>query len=486
MGQALGLREDQVSLVGAAAEERHRGRQSHEARREHTQLLGRPAVERGDDDGGGVDRRSGSTAAGLGEQAAGVALQGPLQQALRAPLRARQVVLELAGHGCELVERRRWIAERAFLRALNFCTLLPGPEAQQLATYVGWRLHGIAGGIVAGAFFVIPSIFVLLVLSYAVAAYGDVSIVSGLLYGVQPVVVAIVVDALIRIGRRTLRAPVLVGFAIAAYLALQVAGLPFPAVIAIAAAAGILLRRTLPVAHDDAVPRPATEPRGTPSPLRRTALIVFIAVALWAVPVGALVLSRGADDVLVHEALFFTQAAFVTFGGAYAVLAYVSDAAVNSFGWLTAEEMVQGLGLAESTPGPLIMVLQYVGFLGAWKMHPEAALMNGTLGALITTYTTFLPSFAFILVAAPWIERLADAPRLRAALTGVTAAVVGVIGRLATVFGASVLLDGSRVDPFAAALAAAAFALLRTTGVPIPVLVPAGAALGAMWRLRPL
>jgi chromate transporter len=386
----------------------------------------------------------------------------------------------------ELVERRGWIAERAFLRALNFCTLLPGPEAQQLATYVGWRLHGIAGGIVAGAFFVIPSIFVLLVLSYAVAAYGDVSLVSGLLYGVQPVVVAIVLDALIRIGRRTLRAPLLVAFAVAAYLALQVAGLPFPAVIAVAALAGIALRRALPASGDDAPARPASAPRAMPSAVRRAALILLAAIALWAVPVGALVLARGADDVLVQEALFFTQAAFVTFGGAYAVLAYVSDAAVHAFGWLSDEQMVQGLGLAESTPGPLIMVLQYVGFLGAWKLHPEAALLNGTLGALITTYTTFLPSFTFVLLAAPYVERLGEAPRLRAALAGVTAAVVGVIARLATVFGASALLDGARVDLFAAALAAVAFALLRRTSIPIPVLILAGAALGAVWKARPL
>jgi chromate transporter len=302
---------------------------------------------------------------------------------------------------------------------------------------------------------------------------------------VQPVVVAIVVDAIVRIGRRTLRAPLLIAFAVAAYLALQVARVPFPLVIAVAAVAGTLLREHLPTASPHHVAAPDSAAQAPPSGISHVVRIWSAAVALWAIPVGVLVATRGAQDVLVTEALFFTQAAFVTFGGAYAVLAYVSDAAVNAFGWLTPDQMVQGLALAESTPGPLIMVLQHVGFMGAWKLHPEAPLPNGVLGALITTYTTFLPSFALVLSAAPWVERIGEAPRLRAALTGVTAAVVGVIGSLATVFGASVLVEGGRPDPAALVIAVAALAAMRRWPVPIPLLVIAGGVIGGAWKLRP-
>ncbi|HEV2123540.1 MAG TPA: chromate efflux transporter, partial [Chloroflexota bacterium] len=317
----------------------------------------------------------------------------------------------------ELVDNRRWVSEQLFLRALNFCMILPGPEAQQLATYIGWRMHGILGGIVAGAFFVIPSIFVLLLLSYLAAAYGDVPMVAGLLYGVQPVVIAIVVDAVIRVGKRTLKHPVLVGFAVAAFLALYVLRIPFPLVIGAAALAGTLLQRPWPQvfkaqghgpgagAHQDEHAADVGEELH-PSAVRN-AKILGIFLVLWLIPFAAVLLWRGWGDVLVQEFLFFTQAAFISFGGAYAVLVYITNQAVNTYGWLSGAEMVRGLGLAESTPGPLIMVTQYVGFFGAWNNPgPYPSLMNGTLGALLTTYATFLPCFMFIFLGAPYIERL--------------------------------------------------------------------------------
>src|ERR687894_1898247 len=342
----------------------------------------------------------------------------------------------------ELVEKKRWISEGQFLRALNFCMLLPGPEAQQVATYIGWRLHGSLGGVVAGSFFVIPSIFVLLLLSYLSVAYSDVPAITGLLYGVQPVVIAIVVEAVLRIGKRTLNHRLLIGFAVLAFVALYFFSVPFPLVVLAAAVAGLLLSRAVPDAfqgggHGSAEEESAIDRAGSngrPSVLRNLRLLGTFAV-LWAVPVGAIYLWRGGDDVLVKEALFFTGAAFLTFGGAYSVLSYVADVAVKQYGWLTADQMGQGVGLAESTPGPLIMVTQYVGFIGAWNdPGPFSPLLYGTLGALITTYVTFLPCFLFIFFLAPYIELLANDRRLKAILIGVTAAVVGVIANLAVYF----------------------------------------------------
>ncbi|MDQ3097475.1 MAG: chromate efflux transporter, partial [Chloroflexota bacterium] len=334
----------------------------------------------------------------------------------------------------ELVERRRWIGEGAFLRGLNFCTLLPGPEAQQLAAYIGWRLHGIPGGIVAGAFFVLPSVFVLLALSWLAVAHGEVPWVSGLLYGVQPVVIAVVLAALLRIGTRTLHHPLLVAVAVLAFVAVALLRVPFPAVVLLAAACGMALQRRFPDAFrarprgEDESSHPEPDHNDIAPSWGRALRIALVCVALWAVPVGALWLWRGPGDVLVREALFFTQAAFVTFGGAYAVLAYIAEQAVNTYRWLGPDEMAQGLGLAESTPGPLIMVTQYVGFVGAWRdAGPYPPLLNGVLGGLITTYVTFLPSFLLIFLGAPHIDALGRDRRIAGALVGVTAAVVGVI-----------------------------------------------------------
>jgi chromate transporter len=374
--------------------------------------------------------------------------------------------------------------------------LLPGPEAQQVATYIGWRLHGTVGGIVAGSFFVIPSIFVLLLLSYMAVAHSDVPVISGLLYGVQPVVIAIVVEALLRIGRRTINHRVLVGFAVLAFVALYFLSVPFPLVVLIAAIAGLLLSRTS-FARDafragghgssEEYAIDQTASNGRPSMLRNLRLLGTF-ILLWAVPLGALYLWRGGDDVLVKEALFFTGAAFLTFGGAYSVLSYVSDVAVGHYGWLSADQMVQGLGLAESTPGPLIMVTQYVGFIGAWNdPGPFSPLLYGTLGALITTYATFLPCFLFIFFLAPYIELLANDQRLRAILIGVTAAVVGVIANLAVYFATQVLFpDGislAGLDVFALVVAVVSFLVLQRYKVPIYLMVPAGAVLGMAWTL---
>jgi chromate transporter len=396
----------------------------------------------------------------------------------------------------ELVDEKRWVSEGQYLRTLNFCMLLPGPEAQQVATYIGWRLHGTLGGIVAGSFFVIPSIFVLLLLSWLAVAHSDVPAVRGLLYGVQPVVIAIVVEAVMRIGKRALGHSALVAFAVAAFVALYFLSVPFPLVVVAAAVGGVVLQRFVPDAfragghgpgeEESAVDR--ASPGARPSALRNLKLVGIFFV-LWAVPVGALWIWRGGEDVLVREALFFTGAAFVTFGGAYAVLSYISNVAVNDYGWLTADQMVQGLGLAESTPGPLIMVTQYVGFLGAWNKAPDGfdPLIYGTLGALLTTYVTFLPCFLFIFLLAPYIELLAGNQKIRAALTGVTAAVVGVIANLAVFFAGRVLFpDGvslGGLDVFALVMAVASFVVLQRFKVPIYVLVPLGAVLGMAWTL---
>ncbi len=396
----------------------------------------------------------------------------------------------------ELVERKRWVSEGQYLRTLNFCMLLPGPEAQQVATYIGWRLHGTLGGVVAGSFFVIPSVFVLWLLSYLAAAHSDVPAITGLLYGVQPVVIAIVVEAVLRIGKRTLDHGILVVFAILAFVALFFLSVPFPLVVVAAAVGGLLLSRAVPEAFrggghgveeedEGAVDRSPSS--GRPSMLRNLRLLGTFFV-LWAVPVGAVWIWRGGEDVLVREALFFTGAAFVTFGGAYAVLSYVSDVAVNGYGWLTADQMVQGLGLAESTPGPLIMVTQYVGFFGAWNnAGPFDPLLYGTLGAAITTYATFLPCFMFIFLLAPYIELLANNRRLRAVLVGVTAAIVGVIANLAVFFASRVLfpdgvsLDG--LDVFALVVAVISFFVLQRFRVPIYLMVPVGAVVGMVWTL---
>jgi chromate transporter len=386
----------------------------------------------------------------------------------------------------DLVDRRGWIDDAAFLRALNFCMLLPGPEAQQLATYIGWRLNGVAGGIAAGALFVLPSVGVLLFLSWLAATQSRWPAIAGILYGVQPMVVAIVADALIRIGRRVLRRTFHVALAAAAFVALFFLSAPFPAVIAGAALAGSVAGR-IAAPRIGAPPAPEVAraaPRRLPA-LVRVAKVVGLCAILWAIPIGTLWILRGPDDVIVRQAIFFTQAAFVTFGGAYSVLTYVADAAVYRFGWLSASQMVQGLGLAESTPGPLIMVLQFVGFMGAWNLAAGGArLPVAILAGLVTTFVTFLPSFMFIFAGAPFIEGLAARPRIQDALTGIMSAVVGVILNLTVFFTTRVLAPApGHLDPFAFVSAAVAFALLRWTPIPMPAVLGLGGLAGMILAL---
>jgi len=375
----------------------------------------------------------------------------------------------------DLVERRRWIDETSFLRGLNFCTLLPGPEAQQLAIYVGWRLHGTAGGVAAGALFVLPSVVILLALSAAYVVWGALPGVAAALAGIQATVVAIVVEAIVRIGRRTLARPAALSIAAAALLALRGLGVPFPAIVVAALAAGALLRRALVRRGGTAAAAPAAVRR--PAALGR---LLGAGLALWGLGL-AVALAAGATARQVY--LFFTQAAFVTFGGAYTVLAYVGEVAVDRRGWLTAQQMIDGLAFAETTPGPLIMVLQWVGFLAGWTSQGGAAWGSASLCALLATWATFLPGFLFVLAGAPAVERLSASPRLAGALAGVTAAAVGMILDLALRLGSAVLLAGGELDPRALAIALAAGAALLSGRVSILALVGAGALAGLLARL---
>jgi chromate transporter len=345
----------------------------------------------------------------------------------------------------ELVEERRWIGQRRFLHALSYCTLLPGPEAQQLAIYVGWLLNGVRGGLVAGTLFVLPGVVALLGLSFLYVGFGETTAVAALFGGLAPAVLAIVAQAVVRLGRRALGHPALVGLAVAAFVALSGFSVPFPIVVAVAALVGWVLGRWAPAtmtaasgpADDDGpaplVPDDALHHR---RPSRAHALKVLALGALaWGVPVGAVAAVSGVHSVFTDQALFFSGAALVTFGGAYAVLAYVAQKAVEVYGWLAPGEMVRGLALAESTPGPLVMVVQFVAFLGAYRepgsLNPWVA---ATLAALLTTWVTFVPCFVFIFLGAPYVERLRGNRSLSAALTGITAAVVGVIAHLAVFF----------------------------------------------------
>jgi chromate transporter len=394
----------------------------------------------------------------------------------------------------EVVERQKWIGENQFLRALNFCMLLPGPEAQQLATYIGWRLHGTLGGIAAGALFVIPSIFVMLLLSYLAVAHIDIPAVAAAFYGIQPVVVAVVVEAVLRIGKKALKHRLLHAFAALAFLAIFVFKVPFPYIVAAAALGGLLMQRPMPEVFCKGRFDPqsrecrielesTTGQTNTRPSIGHVARVCAICLSLWVIPMGAIWMWRGGGDTLTHIGLFFTKAAFVTFGGAYAVLSYITDVAVSS-GWLSTGQMLIGLGLAESTPGPLIMVTQYAGFLAAWNLPGGLSpLTAGIAGALLTTYVTFLPCFFFIFAGAPFIEAMAGNQRLQAALTGVTAAVVGVVLNLAVWFGHKVVLPNGGLDIYAVISAVVSLALLQKFHLPIHYLVPIGAVTGVILKL---
>ena len=358
-----------------------------------------------------------------------------------------------------LVDEKRWIGQRRFLHALNYCMLLPGPEAQQLAIYVGWLLHGTAGGLVAGGLFVLPGMVALLALSAVYVAFGSTVAVTALFAGLAAAVLAIVAQAVVRVAKRALNSRALVALAVAAFLALALFGVPFPIVVAVAGVAGWALGRWRPSALPqrgtaeaaDAGPPPVISDdvlhTETPS-THRTVKVLLIGLLVWSVPVAAVALLTGAHSVFTQQGLFFSGAAVVTFGGAYAVLAYVAQQAVAVYGWLTAGEMVRGLALAETTPGPLIMVVQFVAFLGAYRhaggLDPWVAAV---LASLLVTWATFVPCFLFVLLGAPYMERLRGNRSLSAALTGITAAVVGVIANLGVYFALhTVFADTVAVD----------------------------------------
>jgi chromate transporter len=405
----------------------------------------------------------------------------------------------------ELVERRRWLSEERFFHALNYCMLLPGPEATQLAIYIGWLMHRVWGGIVAGAFFVIPSILVLLTLSYIYAVYGNVSAVAGVLEGFKPVVVAIVVEAILKIGKRAIKRGPHLLIAVAAFVAIYFFHVPFPLIVLAAALVGLGLgSQGTGIGNKNSPVKPAepiSTPTAGPSPLPATVIddnapppahtrpsrerfvrTLGLGLVLWTLPFIIIIVWRGWDSLHAQEYRYFTQAALVTFGGAYAVLAYVTQAAAGSFNWITRTQAVDGLALAETTPGPLIMVLQFIGFMAAWRnpqgMTPTASAITG---ALITTYTTFLPCFIFIFTGAPYIEVLRGNRRLSAALSGITAAVVGVILNLALVFGAAVIWPGgfgSQTNWFAAALSAISFIALYLLKADVLLVVILGGLVG--------
>ncbi|MGI9155065.1 MAG: chromate efflux transporter [Marmoricola sp.] len=359
----------------------------------------------------------------------------------------------------KLVDEKRWIGQNRFLHALSYCTLLPGPEAQQLAIYIGWLLNGLRGGLIAGTLFVLPGVVALLGLSALYVGTGDTTLVTALLAGVAPAVLAIVAQAVVRVGGRALGHPSLVALAIAAFVALWVFAIPFPVVIAAAAVIGWALGRWAPHTMnpakgengDDGGPTPLIPDTAlhTERPSRTHALkVVAVGLAAWAVPVGIVVALTGGHSIFTDQALFFSGAALVTFGGAYAVLAYVAQQAVQVYGWLAPGEMVTGLALAETTPGPLIMVVQFVAFVGAYRdpgdLDPWVAAV---LAALLTTWVTFVPCFVFVFVGAPYVERLRGNHALSSALTGITAAVVGVIANLAIFFAVHTLFgDVTTVD----------------------------------------
>ncbi len=331
-----------------------------------------------------------------------------------------------------LVDERRWIAPAPFLHALNFCMLLPGPEAMQLATYVGWRLHGTAGGLAAGLLFVLPGALVVLALSIAYALYGQVPLVEAAFLGVKAAVLVIVIEALLRVARRALRGPYDVAIAMAAFAAIFFFAAPFPLIIAAAALSGWL--------HALAAP-PPPPPLASPPPiaLSRTVRTAAVWLTIWIGPLLVMAALFGRAHVTTDIALFFSKLAIVTFGGAYSVLAYMAQQAVETYGWLSAGEMLDGLGLAETTPGPLILVTEFVGFLAGYRQGGEPRLAFGLLGAAVTLWATFAPCFLWIFTGAPYVERLSANPRLAGALAGVTAAVVGVILNLSVWFALHVI-----------------------------------------------
>ncbi|WP_416397621.1 chromate efflux transporter [Allohahella sp. A8] len=404
----------------------------------------------------------------------------------------------------DLVEKRRWISEQRFLHALNYCMLLPGPEATQLAIYIGWLLHRTWGGILAGVLFVLPSLLLLCLLAWVYLVYGDAPVISGILYGIKPAVVAIVLAAAWRIGSRTLKNGWLIAIAVAAFLAITVLSVPFPAIVALAAVLGLIGGRLLPgrfrlgMTHGGSAKTsygPALIDDHTPTPphaifsWRRLMIISGVGVLLGVLILGALAAILGKDQTLVIMGWFFTKAALLTFGGAYAVLPYVYQGAVESYAWVTAPQMIDGLALGETTPGPLIMIVAFVGFVGGWTKEifgSESLMLGAMAGAGVATFFTFLPSFLFILAGGPLVESTRDNIKLTAPLTAISAAVVGVIASLAVFFGQHVFSPNGEwisLDWLAITIAAAALVALVRFQVGTIRLIAISALLGLLASL---
>jgi chromate transporter len=398
----------------------------------------------------------------------------------------------------EIVERRAWLSERRFLHALNYCMLLPGPEAQQLATYVGWLLNGVRGGLAAGILFVLPGVAAIMALSILYAGYHDVALVQALFYGIKPAVVAVVAAAVLRIGQRAIGSWPHGAIAAGAFIAIYFFDVAFPLIILGAALAGWLIGRLRPTEEPASDAQPAAD-SARPA-LRRSLLVLAIGLTAWLGPVALLVVWLGPANVYSQLGTFFSTAAVVTFGGAYAVLAYVAQQAVDVFGWLSPGQMLDGLGMAESTPGPLIMVVQFVGFMGAFRQAGALdPLMAGALGGLLVSWVTFVPSFLWIFLGAPYAEYLRGRPGLAAAMSGITAAVVGVMANLAIWFALQTLfavtgevrpgpvrlhtVDASTLDLAALALAVLALVALTRLRWPLLLTFAASAAAGVAWRL---
>ncbi len=385
----------------------------------------------------------------------------------------------------ECVDRRGWISQGAFLRGLNYSMLLPGPEAQQLAAYIGWRLHGIKGALFAGTAFIVPGTILMIVLAWIAAAYGNEGVVASIFEGIKPVVVAIVIAAVYRIGKRTCKGPVPLVLAFGAFAALQFTHTPFPLIILIAGLAGIMIAKVMPHAltlghGEHAIEAVTHATTSDQSAIKRFVLITTVFILALAIPSVLTVVIFGTTP-FVNVLKLFISAAFVTFGGAYAVLPYVANAGVNIYGWLSGADMINGLALAETTPGPLILVTTYVGFFAGWS---TGGLSTAVISALLTTYVTFLPSFYLIIAGAPYVESVQRFAWARNALSAITAAVVGVILNLAIFLGHAAFFDqGGDVHWIAIAAAMVSLALLISNKLSIPMLVAIGAAFGLVRAL---
>jgi len=412
----------------------------------------------------------------------------------------------------ELVEKRRWISDERFLHALSYCMLLPGPEAQQLAIYIGWLMHRTLGGVIAGTLFVLPGVIVIGALSWLYATYQHLPAVTAIFFGLKAAVLAVVVEAVLRVGRRALKNRVMVAIAVAAFIAIYFFKLPFPLVILGAAAIGVMGRHWRP----GSFPSPASaatlaqgdylvdrriargELTQATRSLRKSIAVVIVCVALWVGPIVAVIALFGRDSIFAQQGVFFGEAAVVTFGGAYAVLAYVAQKAVETYGWLSPGEMLDGLALAETTPGPLIMVVQYVAFLAAFR-HPGAIspYAAAVLGSLLTTWVTFAPCFLWIFLGAPYVEALRGNRTIHAALSAITAAVVGVILNLSVWFAVHTIFhtvhstpsglvradipDWSSIDFAALGLSAGALVAMLRLKIGMGWTLAGSAALGALW-----